>query len=368
MNTHVSNKPIYFELDEVENIAEEEATVTLDYTPPVILPEDIELETIMVEPEPLPSLTANALSSTATMNPWLSSFPSASPWLWLVGSLGLLLILMLLFDTFYFIAEQYTRSFLLGTLFFSIILCITGAVLILTWRAYQSIVTLRTVAALQQEGRQLMATTRYGHAIHYINRVAQFYLHRPDVKTRLEQFYLTLKDTHHDREICTLFSTQVMKEIDQQAYYIVVQRSKETALFVMISQLAWLDALLSLWRNVRMIQDIAALYGGRPSLLGSITLITNVLQNLIYANVSETVADGMAEILGGSMLSVFSTQMAQGLGSSVLTARIGLHTMQACRPLPFLEAEKPRLKEVRREVIKSLKKLVATSENQDKTA
>ena len=58
--------------------------------------------------------------------------------------------------------------------------------------------------------------------------------------------------------------------------------------------------------------------------------------------------------------------MAQGLGSSVLTARVGLRAMQVCRPLPFLEGEKPRLKEIRKEIIKSLKKLVATQEPKDK--
>jgi len=141
-----------------------------------------------------------------------------------------------------------------------------------------------------------------------------------------------------------LFSNFVLKEIDQQAYHIVSQRSKETALMVMISQIALLDAILTLWRNTRMIQDIATLYGGRPGFLGTITLIGGVLQNLIYADVSEMVADSAAEILGGSMLSVMSAQVAQGLGSGVLTARIGIQTMQACRPLPFSEEEKTPLK------------------------
>ncbi len=364
MNATMCNKPIYFELDEVESIAEEEATVVLDYKPPVILPADLELE---LEPEPLPTTTmVSTWPATTTVNPLLSSFSIHSPWIWLATFLGLLLVLMLLLDTYYLVLEQYSRSFLLGTLFLAVITGITAATTVLIWRSYQNIIALRMISALQQEGQQLMTSQSYGNAIYYINRVAHLYIDRPATKSRLEQFYLTLKDTYQDREICALFSKQVMKEIDQQAHYIITQRSKESALLVMISHVAWLDAVFTLWRNIRMIQEIAVLYGGRPSLLNSISLIRDVLQNLIYADVSEMAAESIAEILGSSMLSILSTQMAQGLGSSVLTARVGLRAMQVCRPLPFLEGEKPRLKEIRKEIIKSLKKLVATQELKDK--
>jgi putative membrane protein len=366
MNANMCNKPIYFELDEVESIAEEEATVVLDYQPPVILPADLELE---LEPEPLlPNTADSAWSVPNATNPLLHSWSIHSPWMWLATSLGLLLVLILLLDTYHLVLEQYNRSFFLGTLFLVVITGITTATAVLIWRSYQNIITLRMISALQQEGQQLMTSQGYGNAIYYINRVAHLYMERPTTKLRLEQFYQTIKDTYQDREVCALFSQQIMQEIDQQAYYIVTQRSKETALLIMISHVAWLDTLLTLWRNTRMIQEVAVLYGGRPSLLSSISLIKEVLQNLIYADVSEIAAENLAEILGGSMLSILSTQMAQGLGSSVLTARVGLRAMQVCRPLPFLAEEQPRLKEIRKEIIKSLKKVVATQEPpKDKT-
>ncbi len=361
MNTW--NPPLYFELDEVETIAEEEATITLDYSPPVILPDDVELVTHS-------SLATNEAESIAQpiIAPVIQANQSTSPWLWLVGSLGLLLVFMLLLDTYYFVIQQFSSSLLLGILFLGLIVTAIAATLMLSWRAYQNIRTLRTVAALQREGQKLIEIDAYGNAIPYLNKIVQFYNHRPEVKTRLESFYLNLNDSYHDRELCHLFSTHVIKEIDQQAYGIVVQRSKETALMVMISQIAILDAVLTLWRNVRMIRDVATLYGGRPGFLGSMSLITAVLQNLIYADVSELVAESVAEILGGSMLSIMSAQAAQGLGSGVMTARVGLQAIKACRPLPFSEEEKPRLRDIRKEIVKSLKGIFETKEAQVKTA
>jgi len=350
MNTETWKKPLYFELDKVETLAEEEATITLDYTPPVILPENAELVThnllAAYEAEPVvqPNVAKTSQSRRIISPLWL-----------LVASLSLLLVLMLLVDTIHFIAQQYSSSLFVGTLFLGLILTIVGTTLLSSWRAYQNLQVLRTVSKLQQEGRRLMETDGYGNAIPYLNKIAQFYNHRPEIKTRLEYFYLNLNDSYHDRELCGLFSTNVMKEIDQQAYSIVVQRSKETALMVMISQIALLDTVLTLWRNTRMIKDIATLYGGRPGFFGSISLMSIVLQNLIYADVSEMVAESVAEIFGGSVLSVMSAQAAQGLGSGVLTARLGLHAIQACRPLPFSAEEKPGLKDIRREIVASLK-------------
>jgi putative membrane protein len=359
MTTEALTIPRFFELDQVETVAEEEAIITLDYTPPVILPEDAELELDSYEPEPV-----------VTPSPIPDSLPSStgfSPWVWFVGSLGVFLVLMLLVDAYHFVAQQFYSSFFLGSVFLGLMVAISGAALTLTWRSYQHLRRLRTVSALQKEGKQLMEKNDYGHAIQYINRVMLFYADRPEVKARAERFYLTMNDSHHDSEVCSLFSSQVMKDIDQQAHRIVIQRSKETALMVMISQIALLDAILTLWRNVRMIRDIASLYGGRPGFFGSIGLISGVLQNLIYADVSEMVAGSVAEILGSSMLSVMSAQVAQGLGSGVLTARLGLHAMQACRPLPFSEEEKPRLTHIRREIMSSMTEIFNRKTSQTQT-
>jgi putative membrane protein len=359
MSTAALRMPHYFDLEKVETIAEEEAALTLDYSPPVILPDDAELETNNRLAANEPDLMAQIGSQSRR---------TSSPLLWLLGSLGVLLALMLVVDAYHFIAQQYASSFFLGTLFLGLTFAITGAVLTLTWRAYKNIQALRTVSALQKEGQDLMETDGYGGAMPYLNKVVQFYHQRPDVKARLERFYVTVNDTHHDREVCALFSTHVMKDIDRQAYRVVTQRSQETALMVMISQIALLDAILTLWRNVRMIRDVATLYGGRPGFLGSLSLISGVLQNLIYAGASEVVADGVAEIMGSSMLSVMSAQAAQGLGSGVLTARLGLHAIQICRPLPFAKEEKPRLKDIRKEIVSSLKGVFQSKEAKSQTA
>jgi len=372
MTTDAWITPTFFDLDSVESIAEEEQAVTLDYTPPVILPEEVELETnallLAHEPEPpAESEIQNKQSVAHIINPLLQnqSQKISMLTLWLLASLGCLLVFMLITDMIQFIITQYHHSISLGTLFSILIVSVVSAALVLIWRSYQNILALRKVSALQAEGKMLIAANGHGDATRYINQIAQLYISRPDVKARLDRFYAILNDSHHDQDVCTLFSTEVMKEIDQQAYTIIVQRSKETALMIMFSPVPLLDVILTLWRNVKMIRDIATLYGGRPQFLGSLALVTSVVQNLIYADISEMVADSVSEIFGSSMISVMSAGAAQGLGSGVMTARVGLQAMQVCRPLPFTEEEKPRLKAIRWEIVSSLKKLFNTKKSEE---
>jgi putative membrane protein len=360
MTTQTWKTPVFFDLNDVESIAEEEETVTLTYTPPVILPPEVQLKTNALLMAHEPEVEESAISAANNEDILLSKTAHSETgiWVWLAGALGLLLVLLTLENVVLLIAQQFDYGILLGIIFTILLGTIVYAVGIAVWRNYQDILALRNISQLQEEGRLIIATDGYGNALKYVNRITQLYAQRADVKTYLDRFYIVLNDSHHDREVCHLYSTQVLKEIDQQAHRLVAKRSKETALLVMISQIALLDSLLTLWRNLVLIQDIAKLYGGRPSFLASLSLFGAVLQNLIYADVSETVADSLTEILGGSVLSMLSAQAMQGLGSGVMTARVGLYAMQACRPLPFQAGEKPRLKDIRREIVLSLKKTV----------
>jgi len=350
--------PVFFELESVESVAGEEEKIPLAYTAPMIIPAEAELEVMALQEAYEPDLKAakpTGQTASVLVKPPARALHK-SPWLWLLGFLGGLLVFLLILDAWYFVAGQFVHSFMLGFLALVLVGGITATASFLTWRSYRNIQKLRTVSALQQEGTRIMENNGYGEALHYINRVGHFYDDRPEVKARLERFYLTsLNDSLHDRELCELFSTQVMHELDQKAYKIVLQRSKETALMVMISPVAIIDTVLTLWRNVRMIRDIATLYRGRPGFFGSLGLVTMVIQNMVYADVSELLADVVTDTLGNTVLSAVSTQAAQGVGSGILTARLGLRTMQVCRPIPFTEEERPRLKMIRREIFSMLK-------------
>lgn len=160
-----------------------------------------------------------------------------------------------------------------------------------------------------------------------------------------------------DDEIIRLYSRKVLTTVDQKALDKVGKFSTEAVVLVALSPLAIVDMLLMVWRNFKMIDEIAHLYGLRLSYWSRIKLIKQVFVNMVYAGASELIADIGTDLLGADLLGKLSARLAQGLGAGMLTARLGLKTMQLCRPIPF-ENDAPKLKDVRKKLIGQIKQLV----------
>ena len=160
-----------------------------------------------------------------------------------------------------------------------------------------------------------------------------------------------------DKEVLTLFSQKVLTVVDQKALDKVSQHASETALLVALSPVAVVDMLIVLWRNSKLINDIAVLYGIKISYWSRIKLIKQTFKNMLFAGASELITDVTTDLVGADMLGKFSGRLAQGITAGMLTARLGLLAIKTARPLPFHD-KTPRLKQVRQRVIKRLKQVV----------
>ncbi|HBI4825853.1 TPA: DUF697 domain-containing protein, partial [Salmonella enterica subsp. enterica serovar Pullorum] len=58
-----------------------------------------------------------------------------------------------------------------------------------------------------------------------------------------------------------------------------------------------------------------------------------------------------------------STRAAQGIGAGLLTARLGIKAMELCRPLPWIDNDKPRLGDFRCQLIGQLKETLQKSKS-----
>jgi len=337
------------------------------------LPAKPEFSTPVMMPEPVPGQDQGARLDAAddqgrpeASNPfptWFAERIAAAnngqeTALWLPALITALLAFLIgaaVVDMFHFVGRQFHTSFLLGLFFLALATVIAVATLRLSWRAWQQLVALRQVVALQREGHELLHSRQYGRASAYLGRIAQLYTQRRDMEYKLNRFFLTAEGVHHDEELCRLFSSQVMRDLDQEALRVISKHANQTALLIMLSPFPFMSMLITLWRTLTMVRAVATLYGGRPGMLGGISLFVLAVQNLLYADVSETLADSSAEALGGGMMAVFSAQLAQGLGSGLLTARVGLRAMEVCRPLPFYAEDRPRVQALRGELLTSLK-------------
>ncbi|MBK7171187.1 MAG: TIGR01620 family protein [Gammaproteobacteria bacterium] len=156
--------------------------------------------------------------------------------------------------------------------------------------------------------------------------------------------------THNNREVLELYSRLVLAEPDRRALRGIVKQAGDTAVMIAFSQFAAIDMLLIFWRNLRVIEDVTAAYGIELGYWGRIGLLRQVLRNMAYAGAAEVAAEVGMEMMGASITGKISTSVAQGIGAGLLTARLGLRTMDACRPIPWGSDERPKLDAVRREL------------------
>ena len=166
-------------------------------------------------------------------------------------------------------------------------------------------------------------------------------------------------ENYSPKELIQLYSREVLTKVDEKALNEIAKFSTEAVVLVALSPVAIIDMLIMLSRNLRMINKVASLYGLKLGYWSRIKLIKQVFVNMAYAGASELIADFGSDMLGAELLGKLSARFAQGLGAGMLTARLGVKTMQLCRPIPF--DDKPKLSHVRKKIAKQIKLLVASS-------
>ncbi|ABR74325.1 TIGR01620 family protein [Actinobacillus succinogenes] len=180
------------------------------------------------------------------------------------------------------------------------------------------------------------------------------------------QWQKQLNDGLTAREVGELFSKNVLYPIDNKAKKLITQSAVENGIVVAISPLAIVDMLFLAWRNTRLINRIANIYGIELGYWSRLRLMRMVFINMAFTGATELVQDIGLDWLSQDITAKLSGRIGQGLGVGLLTARLGIKTMEFCRPLTFNKDEKPRLSHIHRELLTSLKSVVLRSDKSRK--
>lgn len=130
---------------------------------------------------------------------------------------------------------------------------------------------------------------------------------------------------------------------DAAARTVVEAHARQVALITAMVPLALADVLAALVLNLRMVRQVAAVYGGRPGALGSWRLIRAVAAHLAATGAVAVGDDLLGHALGGGLMSKLSRRFGEGAINGALTARVGIAAMAVCRPLPFRALPRPGL-------------------------
>ncbi|MEA3249994.1 MAG: TIGR01620 family protein [Pseudomonadota bacterium] len=178
------------------------------------------------------------------------------------------------------------------------------------------------------------------------------------------QAFLQAHQAHHDgTETCDLLAYHVLAPRDREARRLISRMSGDTAVMVAVSPLTLVDMALVAWRNLAMLERIAALYGLELGYASRLKLFRQVLANLAFAGASEIASEASMELFSMNLASKLSVRAGQGLGVGLLSARLGLRALRLTRPLPFADAEAPRIADLRSELWQRLRRLETPGES-----
>lgn len=256
-----------------------------------------------------------------------------------------------------FMYQRYTESLWLGGAWSVAFGVVSLGVISLLWRELSVLRRLRSNLQHRQQADVLRSENQHGNAVAFCRELAKQnnLQNLPGYQNWVEH----IEAHHDDSEVLALFSQFVLHSLDEKALQIVMTSSSQTALLVAASPLALMDMLLVLWRNLKMLRDVASVYQIRPGYFGQIRLIRQIMQNMVFAGATELVTELGTDWFSSELTSKLSAKLAQGLGSGLMSARLGINAIQLCRPVTLLNSEKPKLSKIRRTLLKTLTSTVS---------
>lgn len=228
------------------------------------------------------------------------------------------------------------------------------------WRELVRVRQLERVSQQRLQAEQLLSTDGHGQAKGFCEQLA--WASGLEHSDAFAKWQAGLTGDEQNNEVLSLYSRQVLATQDRQARARVLKWSGEAAVMVAASPLAAVDMLLVLWRNLKMIEDITQCYGIRLGALSRLRLLKSVLHHMLYVGVSEAAMDAGMDLLGLELAGRLSARAGQGVGAGLLTARLGLQTMDLCRPVPWQGDEKKQLGGIRRALVDKVAKLLSRSD------
>jgi putative membrane protein len=153
-------------------------------------------------------------------------------------------------------------------------------------------------------------------------------------------------------DMIKLAERELMSPLDQEARRLVSSAAQRVSVVTAVSPRALIDVLFVLVASLRMIRQLARLYGGRPGTLGMIRLMRHVIGHLAVTGGMATSDSLIQQMLGHGIAAKLSQRLGEGMLNGLLTARLGLAAIDVTRPLPFTALPRPALADLAKDLIR----------------
>jgi putative membrane protein len=269
--------------------------------------------------------------------PRTRGFPS--PFAVAVTGLGILVVGVVGINLAQFIDGAFAHGTSIGVL--AAVTVAAGAGGALYWLAAElrGLMRLRSAERL----RRLIPSALAGELKQEIDLAARILARDPLLRDAVNNYHAILEPHHTGRDALELFSRFVLASADRLAQAAIRRASAQAFAINAISPTMLLDTLLFAARAMRLIREIAEIYGQRPGFAGTVHLLRRLAGGAGLVGAVDVIGGVIAQQLGGAVLERLSASAAESAYAAQKMARLGLVAMASCRPIEFRPGEAPSL-------------------------
>ena len=269
-------------------------------------------------------------------------------WRWgaiLASAIGGLVSMALGLWLWDFVGRLFARQDWLGWAALVLALIAGFAALMIALREIGGFMRLARVAALrnQADAALLRADKRLAAAVS--NGIETLFSAREELAWNRRRLREHRREVLDGRELLILTERELLRPIDRQARALIAVSVRRVAMVTAVSPSAILDVGFVALENLGLLRRLATLYGGRPGFLGSLRLARLVLGHLAVTGGIALGEDVVHQLIGHGLTARLSARLGEGIMNGAFTGRIGIAAVDLCRPLPFIEAERPKLRD-----------------------
>ena len=269
----------------------------------------------------------------------------------LLGALASLVSLWAGLAVTQLVEEFFVRSPALGWLTLGVASIAAFAALAIILREVWALARLRRIEHIQADAAHAINTDDSAAAKRAVIQLERLYASRADAQLGLKDLRQYDHDIIDGRDRVKLAERHLVSPRDEEAHRIIAHAARRVTLLTTVTPTAALDILFVAALNLRMMREVATLYGGRPSTLSTLRLTRMVLGHLAVTGGLALSDNILQHVVGKGLLGRLSARFGEGAVNGILTARVGLAARDVCRPIPQETSAKETLGSLIRELV-----------------